>query len=197
MLNKNYFIIELQRIRALVIVNIFVDCFVLFCLLPLGQCLILNCFCFSIFLSSFVLFSFFLSFDPCFRFAFSICFSFLILSNSARSSVFFFAYSIAFSFLIFANTGFPSCCCFLSFTLSSFSSWIASFFSSWSLYHSIQPSPVAAYGWECLSTCFFLFVACDSEGQTIVYYVRRRTMRVIARRATMLAGDRSQGVVDV
>ena len=116
MLNKNYFISELQRIRALVIVNIFVDCFGLFCLLPLCQCSILNCFCFWIFLSSFVLFSSFLSFDPCFRFAFSICFSFLILSNSARSSVFFFDYSIAF-FLIFANTGFPSCCCFLSFTL--------------------------------------------------------------------------------
>ena len=29
-----------------------------------------------------------------------------------------------------------------------------------------------------------------------VYYVPRRTMRVIARRATMLAGDRSQGVVE-
>ena len=115
MLNKNYFIIEFQRVRALVIVNIFVDCFGLFCLLLLGQCLILNCFCFSIFLSSFFLFSFFLSFDPCFRFAFSICFSFLILSNSARSSVFFFAYSIAFSFLIFSNTDFPSWFCFLSF----------------------------------------------------------------------------------
>ena len=31
----------------------------------------------------------------------------------------------------------------------------------------------------------------------IVYYVPRRTMRVIARRATMLAGDRSQGVVEM
>ena len=31
---------------------------------------------------------------------------------------------------------------------------------------------------------------------TIVYYVPRRTMRIIARRATMLAGDRSQGVVE-
>ena len=30
----------------------------------------------------------------------------------------------------------------------------------------------------------------------IVYYVPRRTMRVNARRATMLAGDRSQGVVE-
>ena len=31
---------------------------------------------------------------------------------------------------------------------------------------------------------------------TIVYYVPRRTVRVIARRAPMLAGDESQGVVD-
>ena len=30
----------------------------------------------------------------------------------------------------------------------------------------------------------------------IVYYVPRRIMRVITRRATMLAGDRSQGVVE-
>ena len=35
-----------------------------------------------------------------------------------------------------------------------------------------------------------------SEGFPIVYYVSRRTMRVIARRATMLAGDRSQGVLE-
>ena len=33
--------------------------------------------------------------------------------------------------------------------------------------------------------------------QRIVYYVPRRTMRVIAWRATMLAGDRSQGVDEV
>ena len=32
--------------------------------------------------------------------------------------------------------------------------------------------------------------------QVIVYYVPRRTMRVIACRATMLAGDRSQGVIE-
>ena len=31
----------------------------------------------------------------------------------------------------------------------------------------------------------------------IVYYVPRRIMRVITRRATMLAGDRSQGIVEV
>ena len=31
---------------------------------------------------------------------------------------------------------------------------------------------------------------------TIVYYVPRRIMRVITRRATMLAGDRSEGVVE-
>ena len=31
----------------------------------------------------------------------------------------------------------------------------------------------------------------------IVYYAPRRIMRVIMRRATMLAGDRSQGVVEV
>ena len=30
----------------------------------------------------------------------------------------------------------------------------------------------------------------------IVYYVPRRAMRVIARRVTMLAGDRSQGVAE-
>ena len=30
----------------------------------------------------------------------------------------------------------------------------------------------------------------------IVYYVPRRTMRVIARRATMPAGDRNQGVAE-
>ena len=32
--------------------------------------------------------------------------------------------------------------------------------------------------------------------KVIVYYVPRRIMRVITRRATMLAGDRSQGVVE-
>ena len=32
---------------------------------------------------------------------------------------------------------------------------------------------------------------------TIVYYVPRLTMRVITRQAIMLAGDRSQGVVEV
>ena len=31
--------------------------------------------------------------------------------------------------------------------------------------------------------------------QEIVYYVPRRTMRIIARRATMLAGDRSRGAI--
>ena len=31
---------------------------------------------------------------------------------------------------------------------------------------------------------------------TIVYYVPRRTMRIIERRATMLAGDRSRGVIN-
>ena len=31
---------------------------------------------------------------------------------------------------------------------------------------------------------------------TIVYYVPRHTMRVIAWRATMFAGDRSQGVAE-
>ena len=36
---------------------------------------------------------------------------------------------------------------------------------------------------------------CDYE--VIVYYVPRRTMRVIALRVTMLAGDRSQVVVEV
>ena len=36
----------------------------------------------------------------------------------------------------------------------------------------------------------------DTSEKVIVYYVPRRTMRVIARRATMLAGDRSQGVVE-
>ena len=30
----------------------------------------------------------------------------------------------------------------------------------------------------------------------IVYYVLRRIMRVITRRATMFAGDRNQGVVE-
>ena len=34
------------------------------------------------------------------------------------------------------------------------------------------------------------------DENAIVYYVPRRTMRVIARRATMLAGDRSQGVAE-
>ena len=35
----------------------------------------------------------------------------------------------------------------------------------------------------------------EIEHFEIVYYVPRRTMRVIARRATMLAGDRSRGVI--
>ena len=35
-----------------------------------------------------------------------------------------------------------------------------------------------------------------NNSRSIVYYVPRRTMRVIVRLATMLAGDRSQGVVD-
>ena len=34
----------------------------------------------------------------------------------------------------------------------------------------------------------------DFKGR-IVYYVPRRAMRVIARRATMLAGDRSRGAI--
>ena len=41
----------------------------------------------------------------------------------------------------------------------------------------------------------FCDVVCSLE--EIVYYVPRRTMRVIARRATIIAGDRSQGVVEV
>ena len=36
----------------------------------------------------------------------------------------------------------------------------------------------------------------EEECAVIVYYVPRRIMRVITRRATMLAGDRSQGVIE-
>ena len=44
---------------------------------------------------------------------------------------------------------------------------------------------------------FFLLIgACDSEGQTIVYYVPRHTIWEITRLATILAGDRSQGVAE-
>ena len=37
---------------------------------------------------------------------------------------------------------------------------------------------------------------CITTLQIIVYYVPRRIMRVMTRRATMLARDRSQGVVE-
>ena len=47
--------------------------------------------------------------------------------------------------------------------------------------------------WQTLFEVRFVFSATDS---IIVYYVPRRIMRVITRRAKMLAGDRSQGVAE-
>ena len=35
-----------------------------------------------------------------------------------------------------------------------------------------------------------------TDNNLIVYYVSRRIMRALTRRATMLAGDRSQGIVE-
>ena len=42
----------------------------------------------------------------------------------------------------------------------------------------------------------YTFVEVVGMNKVIVYYVPRRIMRVITRRATMLAGDRSQGVAE-
>ena len=51
----------------------------------------------------------------------------------------------------------------------------------------IIDNKVISLGFRCSSRTLF---------KVIVYYVSRRIMRVITRRATMLAGDRSQGVVE-
>ena len=44
---------------------------------------------------------------------------------------------------------------------------------------------------------FVCFTPLCHEVDRIVYYVPKRTMRVIARRATMLAEDRSRGAISV
>ena len=67
----------------------------------------------------------------------------------------------------------------------------------------ISPNTIDQNSWNSIKLHFEIFLKtlkCHSfvnyDFRKIVYYVPKHTMRVIAWRATMLAGDRSQGVVE-